>query len=260
VRTKFAVPSQPCPADGNGNGNPLMAAVLVVTNKQRSVFPILSQQILKGELRMAATIADVFIIESLHPDDEGNGRFEGSSISHILRLHSKNPKYEYVRTRKDFEAAVQRFGLSGYRYLHISAHADAKGMCTTNQDNIDYGELAELLKTHLKGKRLFLSACSMVHDDMAKEIIPKTGCYSVVGPKDDIEFSTAAVFWPAIYHLMFSHHGSGMKNKELKENLKRVTDLFEVDIGYYSVSRVQPRGYTGDLLKKRTSVKKSSSK
>lgn len=208
---------------------------------------------------MAATIADVFIIESLHPDDEGNGRFEGSSISHILRLHGKNPKYEYVRTREDFEAAVQRFSSSRYRYLHISAHADAEGMCTTNQDEIDYDELAELLKPHLKGKRLFLSACSMVHGDMAKEIIPKTGCYSVVGPKEDIKFSTAAVFWPAIYHLMFSHNGSAMKHRELKENLKRVTDLFEVDIGYYSASKVQPRGYTRDLLRKRSSVKKSSS-
>jgi hypothetical protein len=209
---------------------------------------------------MAATIADVFIIESLHPDDEGNGRFEGSSISHILRLHGKNPKYEYVRTRKGFEAAVERFGRSRYRYLHISAHADPEGMCTTNQDDIDYDELAELLKAHLKGKRLFLSACSMVHDDMAKEIIPKTGCYSVVGPKEDIEFSTAAVFWPAIYHLMFSHSGSGMKHRELKDNLKRVTDLFEVDIGYYSASKVKSRGYTRDLLQKRTSVKKNISK
>jgi hypothetical protein len=205
---------------------------------------------------MASTIADVFIIETLNPDDEGNGRLEGSSISHILRLHGKNPKYEYVRTREGFEAAVKNFGRSRYRYLHISAHADAEGMCTTNQDEIDYDELAELLKPHLKGKRLFLSACSMVHGDMAKEIIPKTGCYSVVGPKEDIEFSTAAVFWPAIYHLMFSHNDSSMKHVELKENLKRVTGLFDVDIGYYSASKKLPRGYTRDLLKKREIAKR----
>ena len=204
---------------------------------------------------MASTIADVFIIETLHPDDEGNGRFEGSSISHILRLHGKSPIYEYVRTRDDFEIAVKNFGRSNYRYLHISAHADSEGMCTTNQDEIDYDELAALLKINLKNKRLFLSACSMVHDDMAKEIIPTTGCYSVVGPKDDIEFSTAAVFWPAIYHLMFSHNGSGMKHKELKENLKRVTDLFRVDIGYYSASKKLERGYTRDLLTKRTTAR-----
>ena len=200
---------------------------------------------------MVKTTADVFIIESLHPDDEGNGRFEGSSISHILRLHGKHPKYRYVRTREDFEDAVREFGASGYRYLHISAHADPEGMCTTNQEEIDYDELADLLAPHLKGKRLFLSACSMVHDDMAKEIIPKTDCYSVVGPKEDIEFSAAAVFWPAIYHLMFSHNGRAMKHPELKDNLKRVANLFNVQIGYYSRSKKLKRGYTSDFLKKR---------
>ena len=34
------------------------------------------------------TKPDVFIIESLDPDDEGNGRFEGSIISNMLRLHA----------------------------------------------------------------------------------------------------------------------------------------------------------------------------
>lgn len=201
---------------------------------------------------MTSTKADVFIIESLDPDDEGNGRFEGSSISHILRLHGKDPRYRYVRTRGDFENAVNEFQASRYRYLHISAHADAEGMCTTNQEDIDYDELAELLVPCLKGKRLFLSACSMVHDDMAKEIIPKTGCYSVVGPKEDIEFSAAAVFWPSIYHLMFSHSGASMKHRELKANLTRVADLFDIEIGYYSRSKQFKRGYTRDFLKKRS--------
>jgi len=201
---------------------------------------------------MAVSIADVFIIETLHPDDEGNGRFEGSAITHILRLHRKSPKNYYVRTSKDFEEAVKKFGKSSYRYLHISAHGDPEGMCTTNQDEIDYDELADILEPHLKKKRLFLSACSMVHDDIAKEIIPKTGCYSIVGPKEDIAFSTAAVFWPAIYHLMLSHNDAAMKHIELQKNLKRVTDLFAVNIGYYSRSKINKRGFTRDLLHKRT--------
>ena len=31
------------------------------------------------------THLDVFIIEGIGPDDKGNGRFEGSIISHVLR-------------------------------------------------------------------------------------------------------------------------------------------------------------------------------
>lgn len=67
-----------------------------------------------------ATVADVYIIESLDPDDEGNGRLEGVFLSHVLRLHGKNPKYKYVRTRDGFEKAVLAFGKSNYRYLHLS--------------------------------------------------------------------------------------------------------------------------------------------
>ena len=195
-----------------------------------------------------STLAEVFIIESLDPDDEGNGRFEGSIISRILRLHGKQPKYHYVRTREQFLKAVKQFGKSQYRYLHISAHADSDGMCTTNQDEIDFDELAEILAPHLSGRRLFVSACSMMHDDLAREVIPRSGCYSVVGPTEDVFFTDAAIVWSSIYHLMFSEDSDRMTHKHLKEKLTKVCELFQVRLGYYSKSKKLSRGYTKDLL------------
>lgn len=197
-----------------------------------------------------STRPEVFIIETLHPDDEGNGRFEGSIISRILRLHGKTPKYRYVRTRKQFTTAVKQFGRSEYRYLHISAHANSGGMCTTNQDEIDYDEVANIVNPHLDGRRLFLSACSMVHQDLASHIIPYSGCYSVVGPIEDIYFSDAAIVWSSIYHLMFSESANKMSHKALKEKLIKVCALFDVEFGYYSKSKKLRRGYTEDLLQK----------
>ena len=196
------------------------------------------------------TQPEVFIIESLDPDDEGNGRFEGGIISRMLRLHGKSPKYRYVRTREEFGEAVLQFGESQYRYLHISAHAEPEGMCTTNLDEIDFDELAEILNPHLEGRRLFLSACSMVHEDLAKEIIPRSGCYSVVGPNEDILFSDAAILWSAIYHLMFSENDRAMSHSTLKKHLINTTNLFDVDISYFSKSKKLKRGYTSDILKK----------
>lgn len=194
------------------------------------------------------TIPDVFIIESLDPDDEGNGRFEGSSISHILRLHGKRPEYRYVRTRKQMIRAIGEFERSGYRYLHISAHADRDGMVTTNSDDIGNAELARLLSPALKGKRLFLSACSMVHRRMAAEMIPTTKCLSVVGPRRDIGFTEAAVFWPAVYHLLFSSDSKRVTRVALRTALSKVASLFAVEIGYYSTSP-SGRGYSRDILK-----------
>jgi len=110
--------------------------------------------------------------------------------------------------------------------------------------------LANILNPHLKGRRLFLSACSMVHEDLAKEIIPNSGCNSVVGPNEDILFSDAAILWSSIYHLMFSYDSNSMKHKWLKKQLKSASQLFQVDISYYSRSKKLSRGYTSDLLKK----------
>jgi hypothetical protein len=182
---------------------------------------------------MLNTKADVFIIESLDPDDEGNGRFEGAIISSVLRLHGKEPKYRYVRTREQFEDAVKEFGRSRYRYLHISAHGDPEGMVTTNQEEIDYDELSSLLRPRMRNKRPFLSACSMVHEDLAKHLIPGSGCYSVIGPDEDIHFHRAAIFWASLYHLMFWKDSEKFTRRQLQKALLETSNLFEVKVRFF---------------------------
>lgn len=194
------------------------------------------------------TIADVFIIESLDPDDEGNARFEGVFLSHVLRLHGKNPKYKYVRTRHEFEKAIEQFSASRYRYLHLSCHGDTKGLCTTNQEEIDCDKLASLLQPHMEGRRLFVSACKMVHSDLAKAVIPASGCNSVVGPTENIAFTDSAVVWAAVYHLVFSEDTHRITRGNLQEKLKKACQLFEVSFAYYAKTRKLKRGFTHDLL------------
>lgn len=188
-------------------------------------------------MRKIVTKPEVFIIESLSPDDEGNGRFEGGILSQILKLHGKSPKYRYVRTKKEFKNAVDQFGKSKYRYLHISTHANNEGMCTTNQDDLYFDELTKILKKHLVGRRLFISACSMVQDDLARKIISESKCLSIIGPKNDIYFTDAAIFWSSLYHLMFTGSIETMKNKELAKHLRNIIKIFNVKIGFYSKNK-----------------------
>lgn len=195
------------------------------------------------------SVADVFIIESLDPDDEGNGRLEGSSISHVLRLHGKNPVYRYVRTRAQFRGAIREFERLEYRYLHISAHGHKEGLVTTNLDEISNAELAQYLNPALRGKRLFMSACSAVHEDMAAIMIPATGCSSVVGPRTDVSFTEAAVFWPAIYHLLFTQDSERVTRAALRSALGKVSVLFETEIAFFAKSATLKPGYTRDMLK-----------
>ena len=102
----------------------------------------------------------------------------------------------------------------------------------------------------MAGKRLFLSACEMVHKEMASQIIPATHCVSIVGPRDVIRFTEAAVLWPTVYHLMFSEADRTMSHSVLNDNLQKVSDLFGVKLGYFSRSKKLKRGYTLDLLQK----------
>lgn len=195
------------------------------------------------------TIADVYIVESLRPNDEGNGRFEGIFLSHLLRLHGKNPQYRYVRTKGEFETAIRRFGESRYRYLHISAHGDPDGIRLTNQDDVDVEDLAEMLEPYMKGRRLFFSSCEVASERLAREVIPFTLCTSVVGPTERIDFHDSAVVWATIYHLVFSEDSQVITRANLLEKLKKACDLFEVEFAYYTKTKKNKRGFTGNLLR-----------
>ena len=189
------------------------------------------------------TDPEVFIIESLDPDDEGNGRLEGVILSNMLNFHEKKPKYCYVRTKKQFLEAVESYKESNYRYLHLSCHANDESMCTTNLEEIRFNELAKILKPCLNKKRLFISACAMVNENLAENIIPETDCYSIIGPNEPIGFSDAAIFWSSFYHLMFRHDEGAMKREELLKYVRRIHKVFEVNISYFSSSKKSSSGF-----------------
>ena len=191
---------------------------------------------------MPKTIADVFIIESLRFDDEKNKEFEGKILSNILELNGKKPIYYYIRTKKELDEIMYKFEESNYRYLHISCHGSKNSMETT-LDSISFNELSELIKPCLDYKRLFLSACNMVNESLAKKML--TGkCHSIIGPYEPVCFSDAAIFWSSFYHLMFNDNYDSMKLKEIQKSLKKLTDLFNVPINYYSSSKTNKQGFS----------------
>jgi hypothetical protein len=188
------------------------------------------------------TIPDVFVVETLKFDDEEKDRFEGKMISHILNLHGKKSKYYYIRTKKELREIAKRFGQSTYRYLHLSCHGNESSMATT-LDSIDFSELGSILRPHLEKRRLFVSACEMVNESLAEAVIPKSGCYSIIGPNESVAFSDAAIFWPSFYHLMFRHNTDAMKRADLLKHLSSVSQLYDLRISYFSSSRSSRAGY-----------------
>lgn len=188
------------------------------------------------------TKPEVFIIESLSFENEKDRLFEGKIISNMLHLSEKSSVYYYIRTQAELEKVLDIFWDSNYRYLHLSCHGSQKSLLTT-LDDLNFNELSELLEPVLENRRLFLSACSMTNDNLAKAVIPSSDCYSILGPAKDIHFNDAAILWATFYHLMFKDNCRSMNRSRILQYANNVSTMFKVPLNYYSKSRKYKKGY-----------------
>ena len=187
--------------------------------------------------RTERTRPEVFIIESLEWDDEQNGRHEGRILSDILRLGGKKPIYYYVRTKQEFVELMDIFQASRSRYLHLSCHGDLESISTT-LDIIGFEELGAILNPYMDRRRLFVSSCEVVNEDLADAIIPGSGCLSIAGPTEKIAFSDAAILWASFYKIAFDIRRRGMSGDDIKFILGELATLFYVPVAYYRKTRM----------------------
>ena len=178
------------------------------------------------------TLPQVFIIESLHHENEEGRVREGKVLSEILHLAGKESKYYYIRTRSELAWALNLFEKSKYRYLHISCHANDEAMDTT-LDEIGFDELGPMLAPYLKGKRLFLSACSMASENLARSISLKSGYISILGPNEPVDFHDAAIFWASFYHRMFALQQTTMSTLNLLKTSSMLSTVFGIPLNCF---------------------------
>ena len=175
------------------------------------------------------TFAEVFIIESLSIEDERPKVSEGKILFDTLKMCGKDPEYYYIRTRKELEEVAIIFRKSGYRYLHLSCHADESNICLT-YDDLTYAEFAEIFKGHLRNRRLFVSACEVGNEIFSTIIAGKgnKGMYSIAAPKIKIAFDKAVALWCAFYVQVFSEKEHAMNSTRIKYALIPLCHLFNV--------------------------------
>ena len=185
-----------------------------------------------------STVPEVFIIESLHPDDPK----EGEIIDKILQMGERVPIYRYVHNREEFQLAIREFGERNYRYLHISSHGNPD-FFGFEFGEMYFNEFHGLIHNSLKDKRVFISACELVnHQDhlFANLLLRNTGCYSVIGSYEPISFDDAVMFWSNFYFLAY-HEQINDHIKFTRELviqiLRKLTGLYHLNMNYYSYSR-----------------------
>jgi len=195
--------------------------------------------------KAAKSKAEVFIIESLEFKDEVANRLEGKFLSQILHLGGKKPIYYYIRTIKELKAILEKFKKSRYRYLHLSCHGNSKAIYTTLDAEITFPKLGRIVKEYVEEKRIFISACKTVNSYIARNIIPFSGCYSIIGPVNQVHFHDAAIIWASFYHLMFKADRRRMKRRDISKTLQKVVNTFGISLNYFSTSENE-YGYKGD--------------
>ncbi len=189
------------------------------------------------------TKPQLFIIESLDLEDEKKNLKEGHIISSMLNFAGKRKtKYFYIRTSRELEKMIKIFGKSKHRYLHISCHANRSEFCTTF-DDVKYAELGKMLRPHLRGRRVFVSACKMANGTLAKELFRGSGLLSLTGPQKNINMDDAAAFWASFYHLMFKIDSRGMKKENLRETVGKLSAIYDEPINCFLASRKRKLGF-----------------
>lgn len=175
----------------------------------------------------------LFIIESLERSDEEAGR-EGVIIQQILKLSGSLPvEYIYIRTKPELSMALDEFKSSKFRYLHISCHG-SKNSIELTLDSIPFGDFASAISPYLRGRRLFFSACSVVNRLLADSLMPRSRCYSIIGPCRDISFGDALLMWATFYHLAFRDEEElKLVGGKIRWALRRVNYSFGQEFRYY---------------------------
>lgn len=176
----------------------------------------------------------VFIIESMDWENEANNKLDGLALKTILDLSDIPNQYIYLRTRQEFEHAIELFKESDYAFLHISCHGNEESICLT-MDDITFEDLGIIMGPSLKYRRLFLSACKAACFAMAEFFIPHHHCYSIMGAADTIDYDKAAIFWSAYYYLMYRDDQERMWQKKIIPNLENITRTFNESLNYFSI-------------------------
>lgn len=136
---------------------------------------------------------------------------------------------------------AREFEDSRYRYLHISCHGNEEGFRLT-YDRISFTEFATTFRGLLHRRRVFLSACSVAQPELAKELFDsyEGAPYSVVGPREEIDFSTAAVTWASLYNLLFREGAASVQGENIRKHLTALAKLNGTTFVYFGRKKAKP--------------------
>jgi len=147
----------------------------------------------------------VLVIECIPQSQKFN---EGKMLRHFLDLIFENDRHRVAYYRVKGKSQLvnyieQKKDISRYGFVHLSAHGKPElGALELPRGYLYPGDLRE---DCFKGRILTLSACKTGRKEFVAEMIKHTGADAVVAPRDDVWFSTAALWFSNFYYLVLEN-------------------------------------------------------
>lgn len=178
------------------------------------------------------TPSEVFIIEGIgrRGTDGSNIEegLEGKRIKEILKMYGKSPILEEALSIAELRSAIDSFDLTGYKYLHISAHGDGEGL-QFGRESISYRDFADILSNKLSRKRLFVSSCELGNERFVDEIErTNSRVLSVMAPIDTVHPRESLLLWTVFYPVMTEADRDTMKSENIRHNIQKLFNLFRI--------------------------------
>lgn len=82
--------------------------------------------------------------------------------------------------------------------------------------------------------------------NLAKPLIGKYNCYSIIGPTKDIQFDEAAIMWASFYHL-FKNAPSSLNRASIRPAILKTVKAFDVEFTYFHRSKLKT-GYGNPMV------------
>lgn len=185
----------------------------------------------------------VFVIESRKIKEEAKGKKQGLILTEIMALLGMKSEYRYIRTQKELGEMIRQYYKSNFRYLHFSMHGVSNkkdkpvSKFSLSLDQVSYDTFCKSIIENNTGKnekrRLFISACNVLDDITTQFEYRNNSFISIVSPSAKIRTSIAPLVWATFYHDMFTIEKKSMANSDIRENLDRICDLFNVKFNGY---------------------------
>ncbi len=175
---------------------------------------------------------DVFIAESIGPEDFYERRADGFAANEILKLRGQRTEYRVVMTLPLLKRAVDEAITGGFNIFHFSSHGNDDGISLTDNTWLTWPEFAEIVEPFANQDRhLVVSSCQGGHAGLTKALEKAGATFSTVfgSTAKKVYFTESCLAWSILYNRFNDH---GFSRSALKETLDVINKAVEGDFVY----------------------------